>query len=548
MAKKFLTLNIGAASIQLAEYEAGSGGALTLLNYGTADLAAPIDAGNADTILSPAIMQIVREKGIKPGKVALSVSGQMAFPRPCAIAAAGGGDKFEQMVRYEVEQNIPFPLDEMVCDHQVLGDTENGDKAVLIVAAKIDQIEAITSAVTAAGFSPEIVDVAPVALVNALRTLKGDDGSSVIILDIGAKTTSLIIAEGEKLYLRAIPVAGNTITKDIAQHLGCTLEEAENYKRQSAYVSLGGVTEDEDPTLDSISKICRKDMTRLNAEISRSVNFFRSQQNGGAPSKLYITGGSALLPQTAEFFADSLGIEVEFFNPFENISVGPRVDAQSLETAAAFLGATAGLAIHAAGNAPISINLLPPSILAERAEVKRIPVLAVAGVALVAALAGVLFAVNHSIDVIDAQTDSISGMASSLKSFEAKIKTAEAAADEQFAESSAMRDLVFKRVSLAAHLHAVRFALEKDSKGEPLLWIEKWEDGKVTIRGWKDRVKTFIDNAAAKGASERTAPEIVVARLKAHPAVVADSVKVTDMSTLGKDGSIEQFAVELEFK
>ena len=129
MAKRFLTLNIGAATVELAEYEAGGKGALTLVNYGTANLAAPLDGGNADTVLPPALLEIVREKGIRPGKVALSVSGQMVFPRFAAIPAAGGAERFEQLVRYEIEQNIPFPIDEMVCDRQVLGDTENGDKS-----------------------------------------------------------------------------------------------------------------------------------------------------------------------------------------------------------------------------------------------------------------------------------------------------------------------------------------------------------------------------------------------------------------------------------
>ena len=127
MAKKYLTLNIGAATVELAEYEASSKGALTLVNYGTAHLAAPLDGGNAETILSPAILEIVREKGIRPGPVAVAISGQMAFQRFAAIPTAGGEEKFEQMVRYEVEQNIPFPIDEMVCDRQVLGETENGD-------------------------------------------------------------------------------------------------------------------------------------------------------------------------------------------------------------------------------------------------------------------------------------------------------------------------------------------------------------------------------------------------------------------------------------
>ena len=144
MAKRFQTLNIGAATVELAEYEAGAKGALTLVNYGTAQLAAPVDPESASMVLAPAIGEILSTSGMRPGKVALSVSGQMAFQRFAAIPAAGGEERFEQMVRYEIEQNVPFPVDEMICDRQVLGDTEAGDKSVMIVAAKTDQIEAET--------------------------------------------------------------------------------------------------------------------------------------------------------------------------------------------------------------------------------------------------------------------------------------------------------------------------------------------------------------------------------------------------------------------
>lgn len=542
MAKKLLTLNIGASGIALAEYEAGAGGALTLVNYGLAPLAAPLDAGNADAILAPALLDIVRNKGIRPGKVAVSVSGQMVFPRMAAIPAAGGDEKFEQMIRYEVEQNIPFPLDEMVCDRQILGDTENGDKAVLIVAAKIEQMEAVTNAVASAGFTPEIVDVAPIALTNAMRIASGDDGSCSVMLDIGAKTTSLVISEGEKLYNRSIPVAGNTITKEIAQALGCTLDEAEQIKRERAYVSLGGVSEDADPTLDSISKVCRAVLTRLNAEISRSINFYRSQQHGSAPTRLYLTGGSALLPQIDAFFQDSLGIEVVFFNPFETMGVGPAVNADALASDTPLLTATAGLAAHEAGNAPISINLLPPSLIAARVEVRRVPVIAAAAVLFVLALVGVLLAAFHSISIVETKQDAIEGIVRNLKNFEEKIKKAETAQTECEADSVALRDLLFRRSGAVLKINAVRQAIGDD------LWIERWEKGKVTIRGWSDRVDAYVARATAKGAKETTAAEIVVARLKANAIVDPDSVRVTDMSTLGKDGVIEQFVVELEFK
>ena len=534
MSKKFQTLNIGAATVELAEYEAGSKGALTLVNYGTAALAAPIDATNADTVLAPAIGEIVREKGIRPGNVAISVSGQMAFQRFAAIPAAGGDDRFEQLVRYEIEQNVPFPIDEMICDRQVLGDTPNGDKSVMIVAAKTDQIEAVTSAVQSLGFSPELVDVSPIALTNAVRHATGDDGSCSVILDIGAKTTSLVIVEGDTIYNRSIPVAGNAITKEIASALGCSPEEAEQVKRERGYVSMGGVTEDEDELADRVSKVCRAVMTRLHAEISRSINFYRSQQGGSAPSRLYLTGGTALLPQVDVFFAESLQVEVAFFNPFESIAVGPKVDASALEADGALISATAGLALHLAGLARFPANLLPPSILAARAEKAKIPFVAAAGVALVAGLVLVMLGIDNDTAALVAQRDAVSAKAQELAGFEKKVKAADERLQGDLASAETFRALVACRASAAQRLAAVRSALS------PWMWLEKWEPGRITVRYWKD---------AAKPSPGKTPGELVVDKLKGKPAVIDPaSVKISDMSAIGKNAQVAQFTVELKFK
>ena len=549
MAKKFQTLDIGASSVALAEYES-TGSGLTLVNYGTAALAASLESGDADTILSPAILEIVREKGIKPGHVAVSLSGQMVFPRFAAIPFAGSDEaKFEQMVRYEIEQNIPFPIDEMVCDRQILGETENGDKAVMIVAAKVDQVEAITTALTSVGFSPDIVDVAPLAVMNALRSARPDEyNSCVVVLDIGAKTTSLVIAEGEKLYNRSIPVAGNTITKEISQSLRCTPEEAENIKRNGAYVSLGGVTEDEDPTLDRVSKVCRAVLTRLHAEISRSINFYRSQQGGGTPAKLYLTGGTTLLPHLDRFFAESLGIKVEYFNPFDSIAVGPMVKADALATDGAVLAATAGLACHEAGTASYTINLMPPSLIEARAEVKRIPFVAIGALAFVAAIACVFLSVEGKGRVVESRLEAASMKVSDLEGFKSKVDKAKKAEMQAETDADSLKKLVFQRGAAVARLNALRVALgsigDSNRRGSDL-WIDKWQDGKVTIRGWKDRVDAFVARASARGESG-VASDIVAARLRANP--IVESVNVSEQSEFGKDGCLMQFVVEIKFK
>ena len=538
--KKFLTLNIGAGGIALAEYES-SGSKLVLSNYGRAQLAAPLDAENADTVLSPALLEIVREKGIKPGKVAISLSGQMVFPRIAAIPMVGGEEKFEQSIRLEIEQNIPFPIDEMVCDRQVLGDTETGDKSVLIVAAKVDQVEAITAAVQGAGFDPILVDVAPMALVNVVKAGGSYDGGCAVILDIGAKTTSLAIIEGEKLYNRSIPVAGKTLTKDIAQALGCTLDEAEGYKLENAYVSLGGVTEDEDATRDAVAKVCRTVMTRINAEISRSINFYRSQQGGGSPTKLFLTGGTALLPQIDTFFAESLGIEVEILNPFETVQPGPAIDQDALASDMVFLAPTAGVALHQTGNAELAINLLPPAIIDARAEVAKIPFVVAGATMFVAAAAALFIALNHSTSVVQAQVDAVGVKANALKSLDEKIKSESTKCEEAFEEAEKLRAIIAERSKAVTRFEALRRAVG------PALWIHSWDGKTLVLRGWKERVDEFAKRASSDGKNQ-TPPEIVADHLRRNPAVDPESVKVTSRSDFGKNGAVVQFAVEVSFK
>ena len=534
MAKKYQTLNIGASFIELAEYEEGAKGALTLARYGTAKLDVPLDFETADTILSPALLGIVRETGIKPGKVTMSVMGQMVFPKFAAIPAAGGAEKFEKMITAEIEQNIPFPIDEMVCDRQVLGDTENGDKAVMIVAAKIAQVEALTNAVQAAGFTPEIVDSAPTALTNAVRFTHPDEADScVVTLWLGSKATTLIITEGDKIYTRLIQVGSATIAKEVVSAFGCTPEEAQQLVDEKGYVSMGGVTEDEDEVADRISKVCRAVMTRLHAEISRSVNFYRSQQGGGMPTKVYITGALALLPQVDQFFSDSLQIPVEFFNPFERIGIGAKVDAQALETDGALLAATAGLAVHAAGQARFAINLLPPALVQARAEQAKVPFVIAGGIALIAGLVLVVLAIGRQTAVIEAQRDAVQGKVSQLQDFSKKVEAATKKFEVADAAAAGVRKLLVDRAAAVQHVNAVRSSLW------PGMWIERWDKDRVVIRYWKDSVKT---------AAGKTAGELVVDKLKGKPVVVAASVKMSDMSLVGKEGQVEQFTVELKFK
>ena len=537
MSKKFLTLNIGATTVALAEYEAGGSGALTLVNYGTAALAAPLEGGDAEMILSSALNEIVTSTGIRPGKVSVSISGQLVFARLASVPEAGGSERFEQMVRLEIEQNVPFPIDEMICDRQVLGDNENGDKSVLVVAAKTEQVEDLTRGIVAAGFMPELVDVAPLAVVNAIYRARPDEGC-IVVLDIGAKTTSLAIAEGDRIYTRSIPVAGNQVTKEIATALGCTVDEAEAAKLERGYVSMGGVTEDADAVTDNIAKVCRAVLTRLNAEITRSVNFYRSQQGGSAPVKLYLTGGTSLLPQVDAFFAESLGIDVETFDPFETVAVGAAVDAEALAADGAKLAATAGVAVRAAGGGHFAVNLLPLSIQAARAEKAKIPFFVAGGVLFLAALALVTVSVSGRVGVIEERRDREAAVLSGLRSRNAEVEKVQRELVVEQAKAVKIGKLFERRTAALRRLGAVAKSLD----GRPGAWIDRWSASGVTVRQWSDRVR---DAGAGK-----TTAEAIAGAIGGNDTNVIDraSVRIAAMSEIGTGAQVKQFTVEFKSK
>ncbi len=471
---RILTLNIGASKATLAEYSLGGKRNLTLTAYGSADLQT-VDVNDAMSIaasLPPVISQIMRETGIHPAPVVVSLGGQMVFPRFAKFPPVGDKAKLEQLVHYEVEQNVPFPIDEIVCDHQFLGTAPDGDVAAMIVAAKLDGVRAVTDAITAAGLKTAVVDVSPIAVLNALRFSQPRLTGCSVVLDIGSKTTNLILIEGEKIYNRSIPVAGNTITKEIAQTFGCSFEEAEQLKIERGYVALGGVMEDEDEITDRVSKIIRTVLTRLHAEISRSINFYRSQQGGAAPSRLFLTGGSVRLPQLDQFFMESLQVDVEYLNPFTAVRVGGKVNAAALENDAFTLVESVGLALRQT-DVPglIRVNLMPPELVAQARNVRRIPFLVVGAVGVLAALGLGIVWQNRECEAVKAQLKYFQDENTALDAKAKKIKDEQKAVDDARTSCDKLQKLISSRTTVLNRVREMSVLLGR----LPGVWISKWE-------------------------------------------------------------------------
>ncbi len=383
--ERILALDIGSSRVVLAEFlTAKAGGAPQLVNYGRVPLGLdPESDADPSAYIVTAMRDIMRERGIKPAPLLLSLSGNAVFPRFAKLPPAAG-EKLRQMVQYEAEQNVPFPIEDLLWDYQLVGTTDDGELNIMLVAAKNEHVVRLTDCVQAVGLEPDIVDVGPMAIYNAVRYNYPDLEGCTLVLDIGARSSNMIFFEAGRIFCRSIPVAGNAITQEIMKDFEVSFAEAEQLKCEHAFVAFGGVYAGADnETADRVSKITRNVVTRLHAEVNRSINFYRSQQGGSAPAMLLLAGGSAVIPHMDTFFREKLKVAVEFLNPFVNVPVGPSVSSAAVETDIPVLGEVVGLALRRGLTCPVELNLMPAGLVARKVMRKRQPYFVTAAVGIV---------------------------------------------------------------------------------------------------------------------------------------------------------------------
>jgi type IV pilus assembly protein PilM len=250
-------------------------------------------------------------------------------------------------------------------------------------------LDEINSAVEGTGLHTSIVDVAPMALYNAFRYNYSDLKGCSLLVDIGARTTNLLFVEPAKIFSRSVPIGGSSITTAIAREFEEPFAAAEARKKRDGFVSLGGAyAEASDPDVARVSKIVRSTMTRLHAELMRSISHYRAQQQGEAPERVFLCGASSSTPYMREFFQEKLQVPIEFFNPLRNVSVADASRVGEISQSAHLLGELVGLALRAATTCPMELNLRPVAVARRQELERRRPYFMVAAACFVLALIG----------------------------------------------------------------------------------------------------------------------------------------------------------------
>jgi type IV pilus assembly protein PilM len=363
-AKSFLTVDFGAGSLKLAEFEVNEAGGLRLKDYALKSLGAEGSQESArESVMLKALQELIAEKNFRSKTVNVCAPGFHVFSKFVKLPPVDTS-KVTQIIQYEAQQNVPFPLSEVVWDYQILGSTPTGELEVLLVAIKSDIVEGLFRVTESAGLRLQLADVSPAALCNAFRYNYGDLEDCTMLLDIGAKTSNLLFFEKNKVYARSINLGANSITQDFANESKLSFTDAEAKKIAEGFVSLGGAYEEpENAHQAAISKIARQFMTRLHIQVNQTMQFYRGQQGGSAPNRLFLSGGASLMPYTAQFFAEKLNVPVEYFNPFRNVQIDPSVNLEDLARVAHSLGEVVGLGLRNLAHCPVELNLMPESTL-----------------------------------------------------------------------------------------------------------------------------------------------------------------------------------------
>jgi len=437
--KRAATLNLGMQTVTLAVFEAGAGSGLVLSGFARADLV-PDPAADSSRPGQLKIALTELHSKIKAGgaNAAIAIPSQGVFTRFVKIPKVEA-DQVGQMLFFEAQQNVPYPIEEVSWCYQVLPESEQDKLGAVILATKLDQLEATVDAVRSAGFSPALVETSPTALYNALRFNYPDLSGCALLIDVGARATNLIFAEGDRLFVRTLPVGGNSITAALQKKFdNKPLPLVEEMKVKEAFIPPPGNHDDQGSDAAEMGKIARTVMTRIHNEITRSITFYRTNQQGSAPTRVFLSGGGASLPYTLEFFNEKLSLPIEFFNPLRRVSVSPSADAEAVRRSVHTLGEGVGMAARLIlGDCPLEIDLESRLLQAEKKEKRRRPYLAAAACLLAAILGTAFFhyksAADHLADLnagLDKHVEELNGFKEQLdKSVSERNKLFEEAAD-----------------------------------------------------------------------------------------------------------------------
>ncbi len=343
--RPLIGLDITTSSVKLIEL-GGSEGQYRVESY--AAEATPQNSVNEKAVVDPtsvgdAVRRAVKRSGARSRECAIAISGDAAITKIIQMPGSLAENELEGQVELQADQYIPFPMEEVSYDFEILGPSENDPDMVdvLLVATRTENVEQRQAAVEAAGLKARIVDVEAFALENACRLLKHQmphqgQGHNVAVVDFGASSTTFSVLRDLKvIYTRDFAFGGQQLTEEIMRTYGLSHEDAGRAKKE------GGLPSNYEPeVLDPFID----DMTQ---QVSRSLQFFLASGGGREqPDQILVCGGCANIPGVADVIGSRVGVPTEIGNPLGDMKLASRARSAGVMKDATALLTACGLALR----------------------------------------------------------------------------------------------------------------------------------------------------------------------------------------------------------
>jgi type IV pilus assembly protein PilM len=290
-----------------------------------------------------AIRRAVKRSGTKTREAAVAISGDAAITKVIQMPKSLSAAELEGQVELQADQYIPFPMEEVSFDFEIIGTSERDPDMVdvLLVATRTENVEQRQAAVAAAGLIAKVVDVEAFAVENACSLLthqmpESGTGKFIAIVDFGASTTTFsVLLDLKVIYTRDFAFGGQQLTEEIMRTYGLSLEDAGRAKKE------GGLPSNYQPeVLDAF-------MDDMSQQVSRSLQFFLASGSGrDQPDQVLICGGCANIPGVADVIGSRIGVPTEIGDPLGQMKLSSRAKSHGVQKDATALLTACGLALR----------------------------------------------------------------------------------------------------------------------------------------------------------------------------------------------------------
>lgn len=338
-------LDIGSHTIKVVELEAQANRSYRLVHWGISPPLAEaiVDGEIMDRqLVTDAISNLLESRGIKSRQVVAAVSGRAVIVKKISMAKLSAEDA-QQAVYWEAEQHVPYDINDVSLDFEILGPAPNDPKQmqVLLVAAKKDMVLSFSDLIRESGLQPLIVDVDSFAVQNAIEAnYEFGPDEVVCILNVGSEITNIDIIKGGVPYF----------TKDL-QLGGTTFVEAAQRKFNLSQSEAAAVVRGESNSGLEVMPVIEQACEGLATAIERAQSYLRTSGEAGAVTRVMLCGGSALTSGLADFLGRRFNVPAEIANPLSRISYDPALFAgQDVLKVAPVLTVGIGLALRRLGD------------------------------------------------------------------------------------------------------------------------------------------------------------------------------------------------------